>query len=97
MQLKQHRPQVAAMVDQVSADSVGVTLVNIDPVEGHDVVVQAGGFGEHAFTSITNGQKTKPVEGKFLTVNLGAGAQVKLSLGLKRFVNQPSYRFPSFG
>ena len=51
---RQQRPglpaHVAALVDDVAADAVSLTLVNTDPVEGRPVLLQAGSFGEHDFT-----------------------------------------------
>ena len=88
---------VAAMVDEVGSDRVGLTLVNTDPVDGHGVLIQAGGFGEHTFANVKqDGEKEKVMEGKWLQVNLEPGSQVKLELGLNRFANQPSYDFPVF-
>ena len=90
---------VAALVDRVSADGVSLTLVNTDPVEGHDVLLQAGSFGEHQFTKAQleneNGQdKAIEVEDQYLQVHLGPAAQAHLHLGLKRFAHSPSYSSP---
>jgi hypothetical protein len=41
---------VAALVEKVTPQGVLVWLVNTDPLQAHDVIVQAGTFGEHAFT-----------------------------------------------
>jgi len=41
---------VAALVEQITPDGIVLMLVNTDPLEGRDVLVQAGAFGEHAFT-----------------------------------------------
>ncbi len=89
---------VAALVDSVSADSVSVTLVNTDPVAGRAVVLQAGSFGEHHFieAEVEDGE-TVAVDGRWLRVELGAAAQTKLRLGLRRFVHQPSHAGPVWG
>ncbi|MFB6137209.1 MAG: hypothetical protein ABEJ42_02565 [Halobacteriaceae archaeon] len=42
---------VAALVREVDADGVGVTLVNVGS-EDREVVVQAGAYGEHRFTAV---------------------------------------------
>jgi hypothetical protein len=44
-------PDVAALVSAVSADSLTVTLVNLSPEAERSVTLQAGSFGEHAFTT----------------------------------------------
>ena len=90
---------VAALVERVSADGARVTLANTDAVTSHPVLIQAGSFGEHEFTNLSvddgSGESQRqPVNGKHLVVELGPAAQVTLDLGMKRFVNQPSYALP---
>ena len=90
---------VAALVDRVSADGVSLTLVNTDPVEGRNVLLQAGSFGEHQFTKAQledgDGQdQSIEVEDRYLQVHLGPAAQARLYLGLKRFARSPSYSSP---
>ena len=90
---------VAALVDQVSADGVSLTLVNTDPVAGRDVLLQAGSFGEHQFTGARleneDGQDQSVAVGdRYLQVYLGPAAQARLHLGLKRFAHRPSYSSP---
>jgi len=41
---------VAALVDELSGDRVGVQLVNTSRSETRRLIVQAGAYGEHAFT-----------------------------------------------
>ena len=42
---------VAALVDEMKADAVGIQLVNTGS-EARNLIVQAGAFGEHTFTSV---------------------------------------------
>ena len=42
---------VAALVDTIAPSRVGLTLVNLSPLEERDVILQAGGLGEHRFRS----------------------------------------------
>ena len=60
--------------------------------------MQAGAFGEHAFTGAAwrEGEETRrqPVEGKYLTVSLPPSTSIRLDLGMERFVNTPSYAHP---
>jgi len=46
---------VAALVAGVEPERVGLELVNLSPFEAREVLVQAGMFGEHRFTTATYG------------------------------------------
>jgi len=86
---------VAALVEDVAADSARVTLVNTDPVAGHAVIVQAGAFGEHSFErAAIEGGEVIDINGRWLRVELGPSAQAKLQLNMRRFAHQPSYHGP---
>jgi hypothetical protein len=76
---------VAALVHELSADSVTVTLVNVNQVEARDVIVQAGAYAEHQFTDSNSSA---------LTVRLAPGAGKKLTLKMKRYANRPNLAFP---
>jgi hypothetical protein len=43
---------VAALVTAVKPDGVTLELVNLSPFETREVIVQAGAFGEHQFTTV---------------------------------------------
>ena len=94
---------VAALVDRVTADSVSLTLVNTDMVEGCSVLLQSGAFAEHEFTEARlecgEGADDQRVEvnGRFLLVQLGPASQARLHLGINRFSHRPTYDFPPFG
>ena len=45
-------PDVAALVELVTADSLVVQLVNLSPFAQRELFVQAGGFGEHSFSHV---------------------------------------------
>ena len=77
---------VAALVEKISGDSVTVTLVNVNPVEARDVVVQAGAYGEHQFTT--------PHNARWITVRLEPGSGDQFTLGMKRYANQPTAKQP---
>jgi hypothetical protein len=76
--------------------------VNTDLLEIHDMIVQAGTFGEHAFTEATlenaPGVARQPiaVNAQRLQIRLGLSAYARLRLGVRRFVHWPSYEFPAF-
>ena len=77
---------VAALVEKISGDSVTVSLVNVNTVEARDVIVQAGGYGEHQFTT--------PYNARWITVHLEPGTGDRLTLGMKRYANQPTAKQP---
>ncbi len=80
---------VAALVEKLTADSVTLTLVNTGPVEPRTVIVQAGAYAEHQFTSVTLNGKLFPVGQPFITVRLEPGSGSRLVFQMKRYQNQP--------
>ena len=96
-------PDVAALVDHLAADAVGVQLVNCSREKERRLIVQAGSFGEHNFTEVKteNGEGAAPtitpVNGRYVAVNLPPATRVSLNAGLSRFSNNPSYAFPWHG
>jgi len=87
-------PDVAALVDRITPDGLSVQLVNLNPTQPRDVILRAGAFGEHAFTSVRHGDRRLELKGKHLQVRLRPGAQGRLELGMARYVHRPSYAFP---
>lgn len=87
-------PDVAALVDKLSADSVSVTLVNLSQTEPREVVVQAGAYGEHEFTQVEFAGQKLPAESPLLTVRLAPGAGGRLTLGTRRYANPPTLMHP---
>ncbi len=85
---------VAALVDSLSADGMTLTLVNTNQLESREVLVQAGGYAEHQFLSVTNGNKTVPVNDSVLRVRLSPGSGSRLSITMKRYANQPTMQSP---
>ena len=84
-------PDVAALVDKVTPDEVSVQLVNLHPSEPREVILQAGAFGEHEFTTAGHKQQTVQVGRNRIQVRLQPGAVGRLDLGMKRYVHAPSY------
>ncbi|WP_148415478.1 hypothetical protein [Haloferax sp. KTX1] len=100
---------VAALVESVTSDGLELTLVNTG-ARREEVVVQAGAYGEHRFTTVeTDG--TEPRVGDdgdggtdsasdgdegtdALRVRLPAGSRMSIRAGLDRFVDDPSYDHP---
>ena len=89
---------VAALVDELSADRVGLQLVNLDRDKPKSLIVQAGMFAQHTFTTCESDRgETFEVNGKHVQVTLRPASQVRLGLGLRRYVNTPTYAFPWHG
>ena len=91
---------VAALVSALDADSTTVELVNASPLHTREVILQAGAFGEHRFTTVTVTQDDAPqtatVAAGHVKVTLPPGRSTVLHLGTDRYVNTPSYRQPTF-
>ena len=92
---------VAALVDELTAESVGVQLVNTSRNETRNLIVQAGAFGEHQFTHVRfeegEGEQKVPLDGKYFAVELPPSTAIRVEAGLRRFSNQPSYALPWHG
>ena len=91
-------PSVAALVDRVENDHIHVRLVNTDALEAREVLLQAGGCAEHEFTEVQGDEDDAPaaVDGRYLKVRLGAGAEASFRIGLKRLAHRPTYAQPAF-
>jgi hypothetical protein len=87
-----------------------VNLVNLSSLNTHRLIVQAGAFGEHKFTGISYQEQFKDsdrkikvsdknvtVNNKYFAVELPPGRSITLDIGMKRFVNNPTYAFPWHG
>jgi hypothetical protein len=85
---------VAALVEKLTADSVVVTLVNLNQLGSRTLVVQAGGYGEHKFLTIGTGDSRVAVNGVSFAVRLAPGAGARLTLQMRRYVNRPTLAFP---
>ena len=94
-------PNVAVLVDELSAESVGIQLVNTGRHETRNLIVQAGAFGEHQFTQVRyddgGSERTVPCDGKYFALELPPSTAIRVQAGMRRFVNQPSYAFPWHG
>ncbi len=110
---------VAALVDKLGSDVVGIQLVNLSRTETRNAIVQAGAFGEHQFTVLKHremsqeglhqnpylwlrsereyAEKETSVNGKYFAVELPPSTSVRIEVGMRRFVNNPSYAFPWHG
>ena len=55
---------VAALVTRIEAGRVVLELVNLSPFESRDVILQAGTFGEHTFTTVKYQRQGPPPQGR---------------------------------
>ena len=85
---------VAALVERMTSDETVLTLVNVSPIHSHRVIVQAGSYGEHQFTTAATDSTTMNVNGKHVEVLLEPGTGARIKLGTKRYVNQPTLALP---
>jgi len=93
-------PSVVALVETVDATSLTVTIGSLDLANGHEVVLQAGTFGEHLFRDVAVltqeglGTAALTVDGPWLRIALGPRAGIRLRLSLARYQRRPSYATP---
>lgn len=85
---------VAALVDRLSDDEVRLTLVNVNQISSRSLIIQAGGYGEHQFVSLSAGQNSMPLNSSYFSVSLAPGAGTQLTIKVKRYANQPTMAFP---
>jgi hypothetical protein len=87
---------VGALVERIREDEVTLRLVNLDTVDARTVMVQAGAYAEHQFTSVRvdGSAGSADVNGASLTVRLAPGAGIRLILGMQRYANAPTLAFP---
>ncbi len=53
----------AALIEQIEADHIVMQLINLSIFEAHDVIIQAGAFGEHQFISAKYEERTSEYPG----------------------------------
>ena len=87
-------PDVAALVEGWGPDSVTLNLVNISPSVARSVIVQGGAYAEHQIVSVSDGKTMVAVDAASVPVRLAPGAGAKLTIRMKRFVNDPTLSFP---
>jgi hypothetical protein len=85
---------VAALVETMTGDETVVTLVNVSPVHVRRVIVQAGAYGEHEFTTAAADAAPLAVNGQRLVVELAPGAGARIKLGMKQYAHQPTLAWP---
>ena len=85
---------VAALVEGMTDSTTTLSLVNVNPVQGRKLIVQAGAYGEHQVTSVELDGEVFSVDQPFFTVKLGPGAGSTLLIHHDRYTNQPTLAHP---
>jgi hypothetical protein len=85
---------VAALISALDDRRTVATLVNLSTTEPRTVIVQAGGYAEHQFESVEWNGRTERIGARDFSVRLAPGAGATLTLGMRRYVNTPTVRFP---
>jgi hypothetical protein len=85
---------VAALVETMTAETVTVALVNINPVEERTVVVQGGAYAEHQFSSVAVDDRAAPLDDDHFTLRLAPGCGSRLTITMRRYANRPTLAFP---
>jgi hypothetical protein len=85
---------VAALVSELGDRRTVVTLVNLSSTSRRDVILQAGGYGEHQLEAVEYNGRTVSVNANHVTVQLEPGAGAKLTLSMRLYVNKPTVAFP---
>ena len=85
---------VGAIVEELTADSVTVALVNINQSESRDVVVQGGAYAEHQFINAVGVGQQARINNSHFTVRLAPGCGGHLRIAMQRYANHPTLTFP---
>ena len=85
---------VGALVEKLTADSVTVTLVNVNQTQARPVIVQAGGYGEHQFLSAMVDGKSVDIDGPTVNVHLEPGTGSRIVFKMRRYTNRPTLAHP---
>jgi hypothetical protein len=87
-------PHVAALIDSMDDDRVGVTLVNVDQLRSQSIVVQAGAYAEHQIKEVEANGSRVTIDDAHFTVALAPGCGARLVIQTDRYVNAPTLAFP---
>lgn len=90
---------VGAIVDTLTSTTIGMKIANTSTTQSRSLIVQAGTFGEHTFTSVEvtfdSGESAlHEIGSQWFQVDLGALAGATLTFNVERYVNTPSYETP---
>jgi hypothetical protein len=87
-------PDVAGLVEGLTAGSTVLELVNLSQTQSRTVIVQSGAYAEHSCETVSLGGRPVPVDGPCVSVRLAPGCGGKLVLTVRRYVNPPTLSLP---
>jgi hypothetical protein len=87
-------PDVAALVEGLTATSTTLRLVNLNQTQSWTVIVQSGAYAEHSCETVALDGRAVPVGGPRFKVCLAPGCGGTLVLAIRRYVNAPTLSFP---
>jgi hypothetical protein len=85
---------VAALVESLAPDSATVILVNVNPVDAREIVVQGGAYGEHRFEAVTAEGRTRRFSSPVFRLRLDPGTGARIECRMTRYANRPTFAFP---
>ncbi len=85
---------VAALIENMTDREVVLTMVNTNQIEARTVIVQAGGYAEHQFKSVSAAKRNYTVDAPDFKVRLAPGCGARLLIQMNRYVNRPTMAFP---
>jgi hypothetical protein len=87
---------VAALIQKMTAGQLTLTLVNTNQLEERTVIVQAGGYGENQFNSVSEAGTNfmQLINRNSQTIRLAPGSGGTIQISMKRYVNAPTLSFP---
>jgi hypothetical protein len=91
---------IATLVSTFDQHTITLTVVNTDACQTHELVIQAGTFGEHRFARVRicdqHGRTliTQEVNGPWYGLHIAPMAGAILHFEVSRYVNTPSYATP---
>ena len=85
---------VAALVEKIEPGGVTLTVTNTSTVAARRLIVQTGAYGEHQTVSVTAAGKAFQINAPYFEVLLGPGAGERLTVTMRRYVNDPTLALP---
>lgn len=85
---------VGALVDSLTDDRTGVTLVNLSPSRERVVTVQGGAYGEHVIVAVDDGRHSVDVNARAFDLRLAPGCATRLVITHRRYAATPTLAFP---
>ncbi len=85
---------VAALVERILPEEIVLALVNTNPVDTREVIVQMGAYREHHCDNVTVGGRKIVIDAPFFRVRLAPGSGDLLTISMKRYARQPTLALP---